>query len=223
QVTHPDNPGRGFQNGFTGTHGNMHYQWIGRLTLKQGRLLNCTYFAEYAEGAKHRDQTFDNPLLDDWPHFKSGWPNLNTTRVEPHGLAIDAKGNVYVSAKGRRVITTSNAYQQMPSPLKKGTRGQWSDFVRVYTPGLTTLRYSSLLHGKWDWDTGKGGSPVDLGVVVPVEDGLVVVGTADVGKDSDKPEGDDMPVSNVPDWGQPTRHGRAGVVGRLTFDKQRPR
>jgi hypothetical protein len=207
EIKHPVNPGHGFQNQFTGTHGNIHYQWIGRMTCKDGTMLNATYFAEYAEGAKFTaGNMFKNPLLDHWPSFSAGWPNVNTTRIKPHSLYVGEKGNVYLAAKGRRVITTSNAHQEMPSPTAdKGSRGQWSDFVRVYTPGLTTLRYSSLLHGRWNWDTGKGGSAVNLSVVTPVKGGLAVTGTAPADTDADAATGDPMPTANIPEWGKPKR------------------
>jgi hypothetical protein len=222
EIKHPVNPGHGFQNQFTGTHGNIHYQWIGRMTCKDGTMLNATYFAEYAEGAKFTaGNMFKNPLLDHWPSFSAGWPNVNTTRIKPHSLYVGEKGNVYLAAKGRRVITTSNAHQEMPSPTAdKGSRGQWSDFVRVYTPGLTTLRYSSLLHGRWNWDTGKGGSAVNLSVVTPVKGGLAVTGTAPADTDADAATGDPMPTANIPEWGKPKRTATMGVLGVLHFEKQ---
>lgn len=216
-IQHPDNPGRGFQNGFTGTHGNMHYSWIGRMTVADGEMLHATYFAEYAEGAKHQDRPFSDPLIAHWPHFRAGWPDLNTTRVRPT-ISVDAVGGVYVVAKGRRVITTKNAFMQMPSPLAdKGSVGKWSDFVRVYAADLTALRYSSLLSGRWDWATGQGGSDVSLQSVVPVANGVVVVGYSTVDKTTGQAAGDDMPTRNLPAWGAANRTGEMGVVGRLLF------
>lgn len=215
EIKHAGNRGHGFQDGFTGTHGNMHYQWIGKLDLS-GEMLNATYLGEYGEGAQHGDQPFTEPLLSHWPRFTSGWPDLNTTRIRPL-VAMDEKGSLYLTAIGRRVITTSNAFMAMPSPLAdKGAIGIWSSFVRVYTPDLAMLRYSSLLSGSWDWQTGKGGSDVTLEAAVPVPGGLVVVGYAPVGKNG-KPEGDEMPTRNVPAWGRAQRAGEMGVVGLLHF------
>ncbi|MBI1372230.1 MAG: hypothetical protein GC159_05645 [Phycisphaera sp.] len=218
-IKHPDNPGKAFQNQFTGTHGNMHFSWIGRMTLDTGTMLHATYFAEFGEGNKFQDKRFSDPLLKRWPHFLAGWPELNSTRVEPT-VRTDAAGNVYVVANGRRVITTSNAYQQMPSPLEdKDAKGVWSDFVRVYRPDLTGLSYSSLLVGKWDWATGEGASQVDLTGVYPTPTGVIVVGTAPVDKKAGAVTGNDMPTQNVPDWGKATRTGAMGVIGVLNFAK----
>jgi len=216
KLTDPRAPKRGFQDGFTGTHGNMHFSWIGRLTCDKGRLIGCTYFAEYAEGAKHQDKPFSDPLLKDWPHWRAGWPDLNTTRTEPH-LRFDGKGNVYVAALGRRVVTTANAHQQMPSPIRnRGSKGQWSDFVRVYSKDLSGLRYSSLVHGKWDWQTGSGGSSVDIRSIQPIPGGLLLVGYAKLNKEG-KATGTDMPVANRLPWSHKGRTGEMAVIGRLHF------
>lgn len=216
-IKHAENPGYAFQNGFTGTHGNMHFSWIGRMTLDGGEMLHATYFAEYGEGSQHQDKPFKNPLLDHWPHFGAGWPDLNTTRVRP-GISIGPAGEVCVVALGRRVITTKNAFMQMPSPLADpGKRGNWSDFARVYTPDLTTLRYSSLLAGRWDWSTGQGGSEVTLQTILPVDGGVLVVGYAPINKKTGKVEGNPMPSRNLPSWGKPTRTGEMGVIGLLHY------
>ncbi len=218
QVKHPDNPGRGFQDGFTGTHGNMHFSWLGRLTLAEGVLLHATYLAEYGEGANHQDSPFTDPLISHWPHFRAGWPDLNTTRVSPHGLAVDLEGNVYVTARGRRVITTRNAFMEMPSPIRdKGSKGHWSDFVRVYKQDLTGLRYSSILAGKWDWQTGEGYSEVKLRAVLPVEGGLITVGVAPVDKQG-MVVGNAMPTSGLTPWLAAERIGESGVIAKLHFE-----
>lgn len=214
-IRHPANPKRSFQQQFTGTHGNMHYSWMGRMTASDGTMLHATYVAEYGEGSNHGDKRFQEPLLKHWPHFLSGWPNLNTTRVR--ALALDAQGRPFIAAQGRRVITTRNAFQPMPSPLDDpGKNGVWSDFVRVYRQDLTTIDYSSLLTGAWDWDTGKGGSEVVLEAVLPLGNGALVVGHAPLGK-SGQPEGNNMPTRNVPAWGRAQRTGEMGVLARVSF------
>ncbi len=220
EIKHPDNPGNGFQNGFTGTHGNMHFSWLGRMTLAEGTMLHATYLAEYAEGANHGGDPFADPLLAHWPHFRSGWPDLNTTRVHPHSLQIDAAGNVYLLGKGRRVITTSNAYMEMPSPLRdKGSKGNWADFARVYKPDLTGLHYSSILAGKWDWQTAEGGSPVTLRALAPVEAGLVTVGVAALNKQG-MVVGNEMPTANLTPWLSDQRIGESAVLGLLHFERE---
>lgn len=215
-IQRPGNPKQSFQQQFTGTHGNMHYSWIGRMAATDGTMLHASFMAEYGEGAKHGAKRFAEPQLDHWPHFLSGWPDLNTTKLR--ALAVDSKGRPVVAAQGRRVITTKNAYQAMPSPATDpGKVGVWSDFVRVYRQDLTTLDYSSLLGGAWDWSTGKDGSSVELSAVLPLEDGLLVVGFAPLGK-SGAPEGHDMPTRNVPAWGRAGRTAEMGVLARLHFD-----
>jgi len=211
---------RGFQKGFTGTHGNMHIQWLGRMMLKDGELEACTYVAEFAEGAKVGKNAYSEPLLDGWPRFDSGWPDLNTTRLEPQ-IAIDGMGNVYISALGRRVLTTSNAWLKMPNPLRdKGAKGQWSDFVRVYKPDLSMPLYSSLVKAKWDWATGKGGSDVDVRHTIPVKGGLLLVGYSKLDKKTKQVTGDDMATPNLLPWGKKSRTGEMGVIGRLHFKKR---
>lgn len=207
--------GKGFQPQFTGRHGNIHYGWIGRLSTRNGTLLGCTYMGEFNEGQNHGDKAFSNPILSHWPSTTSGWPSLNTTKA--HGIAIDAKGRTYVIATGRRVITTSNAFQQMPSPLADPEKkGVWSDFVRVYHQNLSDLDYSSLMTGLWNWDDGKDGSDIKLADVLPVQGGVLVLGYAPLSKDGSI-KGNDMPTRNVPAWGQKSRTCEAGVFGILRF------
>ncbi len=216
-VKHPENTGTGFQNGFTGTHGNMHFSWLGRFAIPDGTLLNCSYLAEYAEGAAHRDEPFTDELLNHWPHWRAGWPDLNTTRVEPRGVCLDARGRVYVTALGRRVITTKNAFMEMPSPLRDtGSIGNWADFVRVYTPDLAAVTYSSILAGRWDWKTGAGGSRIDVSSCIPVDGGLLLVGSSTLDKNG-KVAGNDMPVRNIPSWAAGKRTGTMGVIARFHF------
>lgn len=219
-VTDPANPGRSVQKQFTGKSGNIHISWLGRLSLADGTLRHASYLAEYGEGAKTGGDAFADPLLSHWPAFTSGWPDVNTTRIEPGALRVDDRGGVYVLAVGRRVVTTSNAFMEMPSPRRDaGKVGQWADFVRVYPPDLTTMWYSSILAGKWDWDSGTGGSNVDLVAVAPVPGGVVIVGHSGVDKKTGEVTGDDMPTANVPAWAQATRQGRMGVVALLHFDR----
>ncbi len=205
----------GFQPSFTGTFGNAHYGWIGRMTETDGTMLAATFVAEYGEGANHGKGAFSEPLLSHWPSTTSGWPNLNTTKV--HTLVVDDLGRSYIVATGRRVITTSNAFQQMPSPFADpGKKGVWSDFARVYTKDLSTLDYSSILVGTWDWDTEKGASEVKLTEVLPVPGGLIAVGFAPTAKDGTI-QGNDMPTRNVPAWGSNTHSAEAGVFAFLHF------
>jgi hypothetical protein len=219
QVNHPDNPGRAFQNQFTGTHGNMHFSHLSRWSL-EGTLTHACYFAEYGEGRQAGDG-FADPLVSHWPSFGSGWPDLNTTRVQPHSLQVDAEGNVLLTATGRRVITTRNAYQEMPSPNDTPRlTGRWSDFVRVYSPDLTRLRYSSLVQGQWDTQTGRGGGGVDLQGAFPTRAGVVVVGISEKDRDSGQATGEGIPQAGQPGWASDTRVATEAVVAHLPFERE---
>ena len=209
---------RGFQKAFTGTHGNIHIQWLGRMTLADGEMLNATYFAEFAEGAKVGKDTYADENLDGWPKFDSGWPDVNTTRAKPL-IHVDGQGLLYVAAVGRRVLTTKNAFLKMPNPLRdKGAKGQWADFVRVYKQDLSLPLYSSLVKAKWDWQTGQGGSSVSVEECIPAPGGLFVVGYSKLDKQG-QVTGDDMATPNLLPWGKKTRTGEMGVFGRLHFKK----
>ena len=207
--------GKSFQKQFTGTNGNAHYGWIGRMTETDGTMLAATYVGERNEG-QNGGSPFRNPLLSHWPDY-SGWPSLNTTRV--HSIAIDELGRAVVTATGRRVVTSRNAFQSMPSPLADpGKFGTWSDFVRVYATDLSDLSYSSILNGQWDWseEKNKNNSKVELVDAIPVKGGVIVVGKAPANKDGSV-SGNDMPTRNVPDWGSATHTAPAGVFAFLHF------
>lgn len=207
--------GKTFQAQFSGTNGNAHYGWIGRMTLSDGTMLAATFVGERNEGVTS-GKPYSNPLLSHWPDY-SGWPNLNTTKI--HSLAIDGDGRAFITATGRRVITTKNAFQSMPSPLADpGKFGTWSDFVRVYTKDLSDLRYSSILNGQWDWaeEKNKNNSKVELVDAIPVKGGVLVVGKAPADKDGTV-KGNDMPTRNVPAWGAARHTAPAGVFAFLRF------
>ncbi len=79
EIKHPKNPGGSFQSFFTGSNGNIHYGWIGRLATTDGTMLHSTFVGEYSEGAKVGKKSWDDPNLDGWPRFDSAWPDINTT------------------------------------------------------------------------------------------------------------------------------------------------
>ncbi|MBK6829217.1 MAG: T9SS type A sorting domain-containing protein [Flavobacteriales bacterium] len=188
------NPGAsGFQNQFTGTNGNIHISWLGKLTLEDGTLMHSTYVAEYAEGTGSFGAPLADPNLDGWPNPNGGWPNVNTTYLGKNNLKVTADGSVLALGKGRRTITTANAYQKMVKPANGGL-STWNDFVRVYTPDLSNLKYSSLLVGQWDTLTQAGGDNVKLIGSFKTKSGVIVVGRHTA-------TGAEMPVSAVPAWG----------------------
>lgn len=204
--------GHGFQNRFTGTNGNIHISWLGSYGLDGGRIHAATWVAEFSEGetggAPHPD-----PNLGGWPNPNAGWPNLNTTRCRPD-LEIFPDGAVMIACTGRRTATTVNAYQRMPLP-GQGV-GTWNEFVRVYKPDLSGLVYSSLVTGDWDQTTGQGGGNTHLQSVLPLADGLLVLGYHEA--DSGIPRGEAIPSSgSLPDWGRNTPQNETALVARLRF------
>jgi hypothetical protein len=199
------NPGaNGFQNRFTGSSGNIHLSWLGKLTLATGTLMHSTYVGELAEGATGLGSPHSSPLLASWPDPNTGWPTLNTTYTGKNRLKVTADGSVLMLGVGRRTITTSNAHQQMVLPGNGGA-SCWNEFVRVYTPDLGDLRYSSLIVGQWDTLTQAGGDNVRLYGSFKTRNGVLVVGMH-------TGAGNEIPVANVPAWGTNTYAGESAVL-----------
>ena len=216
EIKNPRASGKSFEPSFVGKNGNAHYCWLGRMTLAEGTMLAATYVAEYAEGAKVGPDTWPDPNLDGWPAFTSGWPDLNTTRVGSQ-IEIDGAGNIYIVGIGRRPVTTANAYMKN---LKPGEGvSQWTEFVRVYKADLTTLKYSSILHGRWNPKTGQGGADVNLRAVFPTTGGLVVAGTAPEPEKGAGPV-EPMPTKTPPAWAVRTPQGQTAVFGLLHFSQR---
>lgn len=216
------NPGgNAFQNGFSGTNGNIHLSWLGKLKLTNGTLLNSTYIGEYNEGSNNYGSDLNdpnnpnrNPNLAGWPNPNRGWPNLNSTFCDDVQVADD--GSICVVCVGRKVITTNNAFQQGVKP-GQGT-APWSSFVRVYDPTFSTLKYSTLIVGQFDPANGNGGDNVDLFGVLPVGNRVIAVGlhkpesaTLNVAK------GNNIPTVNVPAWGSNTAQGQSAILGYYTL------
>lgn len=207
----------GFQKQFTGTNGNAHYSWLGRMTSQEGEMRHATYIAEFNEGAKVDKNTYSDPLLSTWPRFDAGWPDLNTTKVRST-VQVDPAGRILIAGTGRRVLTTSNAFQKMPSPLADPeAKGSWSDFVRVYRADLSGTDYSSLVSGAWDWTTGQGGGNVTLDSVCFFKDGILTLGHTSTEKESETPAGAEVPLRNAPAWATPARKGQTGIIARFYF------
>ncbi|MEL6842052.1 MAG: hypothetical protein AAFP02_02470, partial [Bacteroidota bacterium] len=199
----------GFQNRFTGTNGNIHISWLGKLQLQGGDLQHSTYVAEYVEGNTNYGAAHPDPLLASWPDPNAGWPDVNTTRLARNNLKVSADGSVCIIGTGRRTITTSQAHQQMPLP-GSGQQGSWNEFVRVYTPDLAGLRYSSLITGAWDTNTGQGGGNTDLYGVWKTGDGILAVGQHRA--NNGQALGNDIPVSNTPSWGASNAQNESAIL-----------
>lgn len=199
----------GFQNNFTGNSGNIHITWLGKLSLSSGNLKNSTYVAEYADNATNLGKAHPDPNLDGWANPNEGWPNVNTTRTVPNTLKVAPDGSVIVLGKGRRTITTANAWQKMIKPSEGAST--WNSFVRMYSSDLSKPLYSSIIVGKWDKSNGSGGDNVKLYGAFKTTDGILVVG-------QHNGSGGQIPVVNVPAWGNQEYNGKSAVLTHLRLD-----
>ncbi len=198
-----------FQNQFTGNNGNIHISWLGSFGL-DGELHASTYVAEYANGTGRLGRPHPDPNLDGWPDPNGGWPDVNTTRCRDVEVGLD--GRVVVTCRGRRTITTANAYQKMLK-FEEG-HSAWNSFVRVYGPDLRTVPYSSLVVGPWDPETQQGGGNTQLRAVLPVAGGVLFAGlhTAD---EEGRAQGNPVPTTAVPAWGAERPSGQTPLLGHL--------
>lgn len=200
----------GFQNNFTGSSGNIHISWLGKLRLDDGALTHATYMAELAEGTGGLGTPHADPNLDGWPDPNSGWPDVNTTRMAKNALKVSSNGDVCVMAVGRRTITTANAYQKMVKPYYGGL-SCWNSFVRVYDTDFQAPKYSSLVVGAWDTLTQAGGSNTDLYGMYKTAEGVICVGrqTADT---AGLAIGNNIPVTNVTPWGSASPQNESAIL-----------
>lgn len=200
----------GFQNQFTGTNGNIHESWLGKLQLSDGTLTNSTYMAELAEGTGGLGTPHLDPNLDGWPDPNTGWPDVNTTKIAKNNMKVTSSGDVVVISVGRRTITTANAYQKMVKPFYGG-QSAWNSFVRVYDDQFHVPKYSSLVVGVWDTLTQAGGSNTELFGVYKTASGVICVGrqNADV---SGIASGNNIPVTNVTPWGSSTPQNESAIL-----------
>ena len=208
----------GFQNQFTGSEGNRHISWIGKLKLTNGTLTNSTYVAEYEDGMTGASTApHSSPLLDGWPSPNSGWPNLNTTKCKD--LEVNLTGKICVSCQGRRTITTANAHQKMIK-LHEGSSA-WNYFVRLYEADLSIPVYSSLIVGEWNPVTGQGGDNTEIYSVILKDNALYAVGKQD-GDGSGNAKGNAIPVTNIPSWGNSTPANESAIMVRYPVDAPIP-
>lgn len=121
----------------------------------------------------------------------------------------------------RGVITLSEPLNTLPRNGNGFEIGEglsaWNDYVRVFSPDLTTLDYSSLIVGDWDRSNQQGGGNTNLHGVFPVEGGVVVVGYHELDDDGN-PKGNDIPTANPPAWGAGESDGESAIAARFLFD-----
>lgn len=200
----------GFQNQFTGTNGNIHESWLGKLQLSNGALTNSTYMAELAEGTGGLGTPHSETNLDGWPDPNTGWPDVNTTKLVKNNMKVTSSGDVVVMAVGRRTITTANAYHKMVKPFYGG-QSAWNSFVRVYDEQLQFPKYSSLVVGIWDTLTQAGGDNTELFGVYKTASGVICVGRQKADA-SGIAIGNDIPVINVTQWGNSTPQNESAIL-----------
>ncbi len=224
KIEYDDNPGWSYQEHYTGTNGNAHYSWIGRFSLDDEEIRHSTYVGELNEG-ENPGGSYDYSLLEGWYNLNSGWPDMNTTRIEYNDISIDNQGNIYVAAVGRRTMTTTNAYQHMPRPSQG--HSSWNEFVRVYRRDLTLPRYCSMLTAPWDITNEQRSEGTDITSLCAAPGALIAVGKADVNTHARA-----LPSANEPGWSiatpndqeQETADGYShlwdGMVAKLSFSNQ---
>jgi hypothetical protein len=202
-----------FKQSFSGTNGNIHISWLGKLALGDGALATSTWVAEWDNSVNTASLTVSaDPNLDGWPSPNAGWTNLNTTRV--FDVNVDAEGKVYVVGVGRRSITTRQAFQKM---LKSNVgNSSWNNFVRVYSSDLNTALYSSVVSGPWDAATQVGGDNIQLHGVFPGNGGVLVAGYHKLS--SGVAKGNPAPTTNIPSWGRKTPVLEDGYFGFFRFE-----
>ncbi|MEM1323226.1 MAG: T9SS type A sorting domain-containing protein [Bacteroidota bacterium] len=196
-----------YQNRFTGTSGNIHISWLGKLNTNNGDLKHCTYVAEMGQNTTGIGSPHSDPLLDGWPDPNSGWMNLNTTRLVRNAIKVSADGSVIVLGVGRRPMTTRNAYLKMPNPYYGGFSA-WSSFVRQYNADFSLPLYSSIIRGTWDTLAAQPPLNVELYNSFKTEEGIVIVGKH-LGTEGE------VPVDNVPNWGRATFDGESAYLAFL--------
>jgi hypothetical protein len=184
--------------------------YLCKMNLTTGQLQNSTYVAEFDDSETFSSATVQTDAnLDGWWNPNSGWLKLNTTYLTKNSLKITADGSVVVIGKGRRTVTTANAYQKMVKPAQG--RSAWNSFVRMYTPSLNNITYSSLVVGQWNTTDATGGDNIDLYGVWKTTDGIIAVGKHKVSSGT-TPLGNNIPVTNVPAWGASTPNNESAVL-----------
>jgi Secretion system C-terminal sorting domain len=204
----------GFQNQFTGTKGDIHISWLGKLKLIDGNFEASTYVAEYPDTTVGLGSVHPDPNMDNWPNPNAGWPNVNTTRINKNTMRVSTNGDVIVSGVGRRVMTTANAHQKMVKqlPIASTNKSSWSQFVREYSSNLSVLKYSSLVNGKWDTLTGANGDNTVISTVYKSTLGLVSVGKHSATASTTVASGNPIPVQNVTPWGNATPNNESAIL-----------
>ena len=206
--------GNGVQNQLTGNFSPsnpLNYGWLGKYDLNNGKIKHSTYIGEI-KGTEIFSGTSSNQNYDGFPdlnsfNFELGNTYVNTLSVNPFN------GEIIISGTGERIITTRNAYQKMFKPLPYQQGGGISStnaFIRVYNPGLDTIKYSSLVSGLWNPSNGSSDNSRITGVW-PLNGGIFFSGFH-------TGAGGDVATILVPTWGSSTKENQSALFGRLNFN-----
>jgi hypothetical protein len=88
--------------------------------------------------------------------------------------------------------------------------GCWNSFVRLYDEPLSVPKYSSLIVGVWDTLTQQGGDNAEMFGLYKTDKGVVVVGRQKA--TNGIPNGNNLPVTNVPAWGTSTPSNETALL-----------
>ena len=208
------NPGYSFDNQYTGSDSTILVAWLGKLRITNGDLLYSAYIAGFNSSDPLTQATYTEPIHDNWPSHNAGTPGLDSATVNID-METDAFGRVYVLASSARFVTTRNAYQKMVKPSLKVTNAQ---FIRVFEADLSKLAYCSALTGKWSTSSGAGGGNTVLNGVFPIYNGVVVSGYHVDANHDKTSDGNKIPLSHVPTWGDSTPKAEEAILARFIFD-----
>jgi Secretion system C-terminal sorting domain len=208
------NPGASaFQNQFTGTKGDIHISWLGKLALVSGQLQASTYVAEYNNNQNANATTLTDPNLYNWPNPNAGWANLNTTRIAKNSIKVSANGSVLIGAVGRHAMTTTNAYQKNVRPnATNTTNSSWANFVRLYEPDFSKPVYSSLMTANFDTITGAGGDNTTIYGYHKTPQGIIGVGKHSASAGTSMASGFNIPTTNILPYGTATPSNESAIL-----------
>ena len=213
----------GFLNDFNGTSASIEYSWIGKFTLDSGKFQRATYVAEYGLNG-YNGTALTDPNLDGWANPALGTPTYASTNCE--GLSVAANGDVCVTCTGTRPMTTRNAYQRMYKADRDAIQDSTAvrdHFVRVYNQDLDSIKYSSVLTGIWNGAVGLAVGKVEMVHATAYNDKAVVTGSHNgTAFGTGYPRIGDLPVANVPTWGDTTLSGKTGVFAALSYNCPTP-
>lgn len=197
-------PGKSFMPRQTGTRGNEHYHWIGRLKESDGTFINATWFTGHDPFSGSFGKPFDNPNLNGWPNPDSG--NANLKGAKGRSLRLSPTGQVALAGTTRAAITTATAFQQMTNPLQG--KAPWHDFLRIHSADLSTVDYATAFTGSvWNPETGEGDNPTHINGLGWLPGNVILA----VGKHNGS--GNLPPLANVPKWGVSSPTGETMLVG----------